>query len=718
MEKKPMNQFRKKLNQVKEAWGDALQTMRVKLKRKQSERKTKTPGRKLEHQSSVSRKHSIGTKILISMLATVFISVLAVGISSYFISNQVIKEKVTDASEQMIRQSGDKLDYVLEQHKDRVTQVLMAPNFSDTLTQLEMVEGTEDYDYFTLKSTIDDALTQITMIDSNVNLYLMHTDDNSLISATQNLSEEAYLDADWYEAAVNADGSTAWIGGLPQGISGEEKSPKIAFGQKLKIGATFYLLVVELDPSVFQDALEDVRFGDDGLAYLVDKNNDIVFSFNEEEISEPYYYQIEMDETVNMTEEEGQLIFQYDSEASDWYLVGSMSEAELTKDTNFIFYITIGIIILSLIISLFIASQIIKAISLPLANISGLMASAKKGDLTVRSDDIKRKDEIGELSGSFNEMLENISDMMLHTKESANKVLDAAIELTDISKAQSQSAKEVAHASEEIANGAAGLTDEAERGNTLASTIHEEVENVYDNNNEMEKQAKTVLTHSNEGLEKMDELVSQTKDSEKMTNALAKKVDTLKESTEQINQVMDMLTNIAQQTNLLSLNAAIEAARAGEAGKGFAVVADEIRKLSTQSKESIDKVDGITSGIVGEVNETLEQLEAAAPRFTEQVNQAADTQTILQGVGASMSEFTDKISHVTISIEQLRDSQDVLTSTIHQVSATAEESSAISQEVSATTEEQLKVSESLVTTSDELKQLSEELQEMMKKFQV
>ncbi|MGP4042020.1 methyl-accepting chemotaxis protein [Gracilibacillus sp. D59] len=696
---------------------DKIRNSTSKLKKKGGNKNSKASQQIIQN-TSVSKKDSVSTKILISILVTVLISVLIVGIASYFISNNIIKDKVTEASEQTIVQSGDKLDYLMKQYKDRVTEILMADNFSNTLAELDRFEDTNNFDYFNLKSTIDDALTQITMIDNNVSLYLLHTEKERLISSSETLSEESVFSSDWYKESLESEDSTAWIGGLAKGISGTQENPTVAFGQKLRINGTEYILVVELATVVFEEALQDVKFGEEGLVSIVDRNNEVVFSFDHEEMTQPYDYQIAVDSEENMIENNGQLIFQHDSEVTDWYLVGSVSESELTKDTTIIFYVTAGIVILSLVISIFIANGIVKTIARPIAHISTLMDSAKNGDLTVRSNDTSRKDEIGELAKGFNEMLENIAGMMHQTRESANKVLNAAIELTDISQMQSQSAKEVAAASEEIASGATGLTDEAEKGNTLAANIHDEVENVFANNSEMENHAVEVLERSHEGLEKMDELVTKTKDGEQMTNALVEKVDTLKESTEQINQVMEMLTNIAQQTNLLSLNAAIEAARAGEAGKGFAVVADEIRKLSTQSKDSIDKVEEITTGIVNEVNETLGVLEEATPRFKEQVTQAVDTQVILNGVGESMGTFTGKIQQVTQSIQQLRDSQEVLTSTIHQVSATAQQSSAISEEVSATTEEQLKVSESLVTTSDELKQLSEELQEMMKKFKV
>ncbi|ENH97906.1 hypothetical protein J416_03096 [Gracilibacillus halophilus YIM-C55.5] len=714
--KKVKQQSPKQKRSIKQLWSSLLHKMNMRRSRKSENEHSAS---QVWKHSNVNRKHSISTKMSISILATVFASVLIVGVSSYIISNNIIKSKVTGASEQTVIQTGDKLDFMIQRYRDRVTEILMADNFRDTLLELNTFENanTNNFDYFSQKQIIDDELAAISTINTNITLHLLNVDKERIISSTEGAPQAAFFDSDWYDSAVNTKG-TYWIGGKKSGVSDNNSNATVSFAQTLNINGSNFMLIMELAYPIFQDALADVRFGENGLARVVDTNNEVVFSFNEEEIGKPYQYEIAIDSEKNMVERKGQLVFQHNSQASDLYLVGSVPESELTKDTQIIFIVTVIIILLSLLFSLLFARRIVKTIARPISNISGLMQVAEDGDLRVRSDQANRKDEIGELSNSFNHMLENISEMMNQTRSSSTKVLDAAVELTDIAQSQSQSAKEVASASEEISSGATGLTDEAERGNTLASTIYQEVENVYNNNTEMQDFAKEVVNGSYDGLEKMNQLVTKTKDSETMTNALSTKVDTLKNSTEQINQVMEMLTDIAQQTNLLSLNAAIEAARAGESGKGFAVVADEIRKLSTQSKNSIDKVEEITNEIVNEVDDTLQVLEEATPRFSEQVQQAEDTQSILNNVGERMGAFDDKIAEVTESIKQLRNSQDTLTSTIQQVSATAEESSAISEEVSASTEEQLNVTDKLVSTSDELKELSEQLQEMMKRFQV
>lgn len=449
-----MSKFKKV--KVKDQWNN----LKLKIKKDRN-------GIKEVSHSSVPKKNSIGSVILYRILATVLISVLIVGISSYIISNNIIKEKVTDATEQTMVQAGDKIDFMMESYRDRVTEILMAPNFSNTLSQLDKFEDPNSFDYFSLRSTIDDALTQVTMVDGNVSLYLVHTEKERVISSTQTLDEETLKDSSWYQKALEADEAVAWIGGTENGITGTNDKPTVTFGQSLQIGGQNYILFVELDTVVFEEALQDVTVGEDGLVYLVDQNNEIVFSYDGDEITKEYPYPIQLDSDKHVSEKDGELIFQDSSGITDWYLVGSVSEADLTKDTRVIFYVTLAIIVLSLLMSIFIASRMVKKVATPLASISNLMAEAQNGDLRVKSIDTERNDEIGVLSRSFNDMLQNIAEMMDQTKLSTSKVLAAAISLHDISQTQSQSAKEVAAASEEIASGATGLTDEAEKGNTL-----------------------------------------------------------------------------------------------------------------------------------------------------------------------------------------------------------------------------------------------------------
>lgn len=698
------------LNKAKESGTKLIQ--KISFKNRKLHKKKQKLG-------SIQTKKSISTKILYNFIVTVLIFVSVVGISSYIISNQIIKSKVKDASEQTIIQAGDKLDFIFSNYKNRITELIMKKSFTNNLSSLHEMEGeTNDYQYFQLKKEVEDELTSAALVDNYLNIHVFDLEKSEVISSASISDSTKIMESDWYKKALDSGNGPIWIGGNQLGITGDSSYSTVSFGQKLAIGNNPYLIILELDNDLLKESLEDVRFGENGLAKIVDENNHIVFSFDDEEINKENAYPISTESNANVFESGKQLIFQVKPESTEWYLAGALSSSELTKDTRIIFFVTLITILVSIIVSLIIGRRIVNMVGVPLGKITGLMAVAQDGDLTVRSDLMNREDEIGLVAKSFNKMLENISEMMWKTRDSANKVLQAAIELSEISKIQSESAKEVAVASEEISSGAANLTHEAENGSGLAMKINVEVENVYSNNTEMENYAKEVLAGSNEGISKMNELVTQTKHGEQMTTALIRKTDTLKESTNQISEVMEILTNIAQQTNLLSLNAAIEAARAGEAGKGFAVVADEIRKLSAQSKESIDTVGSITLAIINEVNGTLQVLEEANPVFKEQVVKAQETDVILNKVGTHMNEFMSKIEHVSNSIRQLQESQDILSSTVQQVSATAEESSAISEEVSASTEEQLKVSDSLVTTSDELRRLSEELQDILNNFKV
>lgn len=660
---------------------------------------------------------SITTKILYSFIICVLLSVSIVGIASYLISNKIIESKVTSASEQTIIQAGDKLDFVFTRYNDLIRETVSS-DFLLTLRDFNYVEQSST-DYYVLLTKINEYLTQIENVHTNIDVHLINMDKQELFSTAKTTDKDIVFNSDWYKQAVaNPEESHYWIGGREKGVLGQSDSPTVSFGQLLNINKSYYFMVIDIDSTYFKEILKDVAFGENESVSIVDENNHVVFSFDDERLNTESGIPILVDSNKNVLNKDDQLIFQYKSDVTDWFLVGSVSKKELVKDTQIIFYVTMLIIIFAILFALFIGKRIANMVGEPLRVISGLMAVAKEGDLRVRSEMTNRQDEIGVLAVSFNEMLTKISEMMLHTQSTSNKVLQAATELTDISNTTSQIAKDVAIAIGEIAVGANNLTVEAENGNSFTSKINNEVNNVFENNHEMANYAKDVLEGSNNGIQKMAELVDKTRQGEEMITTIISKTDTLKDSTNQISEIMSILTNISRQTNLLSLNAAIEAARAGDAGKGFAVVADEIRKLSVQSKNAIDTVGEITSSVILEINDTLTLLEGADPIFKDQVSKVLETDAILNDVGTRMGAFNHKISLVSDSIQQLRESQEILYSMISQVSATAQESSAISEEVHASTEEQINVSNSLVHTSDQLRELSKNLQNSLNNFKI
>ncbi|CAK4845492.1 unnamed protein product [Aphanomyces euteiches] len=341
----------------------------------------------------------------------------------------------------------------------------------------------------------------------------------------------------------------------------------------------------------------------------------------------------------------------------------------------------------------------------------------EQGNLTVRTQH-KSKDEIGQLSTSFNQMMEQITRLVQQTNQSASDVLATAEELLNSSNLTANSAREIATATEEIANGASSLAMEAERGNGLTHEIGMQMKQVVEANANMGVSATEVQNASQQGTQYMAELTTKTTSTEVMTRSMVEKVDRLKDSTSSIRKILDVLNDQTKQTNILSLNAAIEAARAGAAGKGFMVVADEIRKLAEQSKYNIGIVGSITVTIQKEIDETVKVLSEAYPLFQEQIKSVKDAELIFAQVQARMGGFVEQLSGVTDSIQMLDESQNVLTEAMTNVSAVSEESSATSEEVASLSNEQLNVSQGLVKLSVKLEELSHSLQNSLSKFRV
>lgn len=666
---------------------------------------------------------SIGIKLFLIIFSAILICVLVVGLFSYSTSKSIIQNKVTDSSSVVIAQSVGKLDLMFDNYENLTMQMLVDKNLQDQLRL--MSRSTDVYEKFQAKKKLSDTLLAYLMGNDTIaggSIIPVREGETSTTFGTSSIDGETAQKSEWMKEIIAQDGRILWLPTKSKGYNEFSKKPTFAIGRVLKnltTGDSNYVLVIEVYLDQISKQLADVQLGDGSKVIIVDSNNKVMFDNNHENLEKDAVIKIpgaaEKGSFEATSAGEEVLTVHNKFKSVNWHLVGEIPVDELVKDAKKIrdmTYLMAGIaVVLAILIGLF----VIRMVAIPLIKLRNLMNEGERGNLYVRST-VKQKDEIGQLSQSFNQMMAQITSLVTHANQSAQDVLATAGELTGASKKTATSAKEIAVATEEIAEGATNLAVEAEKGSDLTNEISVQMAHVISSNEHMGIAAAEVEKASQQGTAYMNILIEKTGVTEEMTRSMVDKVDRLKESTRSIRKILDVLDNMTKQTNILSLNATIEAARAGTAGKGFMVVADEIRKLADQSRQSIDVVARITDVIQQEIDETVQVLSDAYPIFKEQIQSVKEANQIFLTVQNQMSGFVTKLDSVTDSIGNLNLSQRVLSEAMESVSAVAEEASATSQEVASLSNEQTNISEGLVELSDKLGAVSADLKESLSRF--
>ncbi|WP_247681510.1 methyl-accepting chemotaxis protein [Paenibacillus sp. Marseille-P2973] len=635
-----------------------------------------------------------------------------------------IQKNAESANLQTIVQTSQKLDIVLKKYEENLQQMFLDDEMQSAIMDASL-SNISDYDRFTVTNKMRTRLNGLTFNTKGILSVYMISPDNivdDVISGNTNLTFlESVRTQPWFDEVAKTS-KVMWMNVPEEKNSGSSVFRLVRSVQSVSSMKRF-VLIADINLEVLNEYLKELNLGKGSEIQMLTPDNVVVGSSIDGEEGKPTGIDMSKAEgptnSIFTKNSEGKSVLAvYNTqETSGWKLVGTVATAELVKDANGILlttYISAAVVAL---ITILIAMWMVRMIAHPLGNLRNLMEEGARGNLNVRME-TKAKDEIGQLTGSFNLMMEHITELVKQTNNSAKDVLDTASELTHASNKTALSAKEIAVATEEIANGATSLANEAERGNTLTENISRQMERVIHANKEMEDSAHQVEKSSQLGTEYLNGLLAKTNMTVEMINALTDKVDSLKASTNSVLKVLDVMQNITQQTNILSLNATIEAARAGAAGRGFMVVADEIRQLADQSRQSITMVGQITDNIQQEMNETVQALSDASPLFQEQISSVKETSQIFVSVQEQMGGFIRHLDTVTSSIDELNSSQNVLSEAMGNVSAVAQQSSATSEQVASLSSEQQTVGEQLVQLSNKLENVSNGLKESLSKFTV
>jgi len=689
------------------------------------------------------RSIPIGMRLFLIFFASVVVFVAVVGMFSYQRSKMIIQDKVGEFSTLATTQTSDKLKMTYDKYEKIMLRFAVEDSFRAAFKKYDELPPGNGPGI--AREEKDEALLDFTKLirgsiftDKYVHgVKLVLPDGRLLLSAGgKMLDAEAltkvkvagfFSQEPWFNQAVERAGDLVWLDSKPDGVSGDAE-PTFGMSRLVKDAATgkpAYVVLLEIKVNALEEQLQSLDLGDQGVKAIVNSNDIVIYSEQYELIGSPFHIPLpesngvrlsEGNETFKDAEGDSHLVsYVRTIEGNDWYILTAVPVSELVRDARQILNVTLIILMIAVIVAILIGLYIVVTVGRPLVGLRNLMNEGEKGNLAVRAN-IRRKDEIGEVGRSFNQMMDQITLLVQRTSHSAEEVLSTAAQLSSVSQNTAIAAKEISAATEQIASGASDLAGEAEKGNDISIEIKVRMAEVVRFNSKMSQSAADLMEVSVNGADNMVHLIGKTNSTEAMTRALVDKVGKLKESTGSIRKILDLLENITNRTNILSLNATIEAVRAGAAGKGFMVVAEEIRKLADQSRQSITVVGDITVLIQSEVEETVQVLMEAYPLFQDQLLSVRETDLIFNRVREQMGELITDLDEVTQSIGELDKVQLELSESMSSVSAVSEEASATSEEVASLTAQQHEASHGLVVLSDKLEQLSSALKESLGRF--
>jgi len=372
------------------------------------------------------------------------------------------------------------------------------------------------------------------------------------------------------------------------------------------------------------------------------------------------------------------------------------------------------IFLAAFIIVLFMVKRIVKSIDGAVSNLGNVAKGALQFEM--KPVLLERGDEVGDIARAIQSLIHSLREILTNITSSAkaldgfsNQFAESFANITD-------SVDSVNTAVEEIASGATSQADEtmsanqqvAEMGQALEETSAN-VENLHASSEKMEEYNETAGSN----LEELNAISEQTKQS---VIEVQKQTDLTNQSAKQIKEATELITDIAAQTNLLSLNASIEAARAGEHGKGFAVVADEIRALSEQSRQSAEKIVEIVDTLLVNSDTSVQTMSKVMDKISVQNDKLSETSQMFNLLHNEIGTVADAIVQIRKQAEALEDKKNKVTSIVDGLAAIAEENAASTEETSASMLEFNEILSVCNKATGELRKLSEELAENTKHF--
>ncbi|MFV9511303.1 methyl-accepting chemotaxis protein [Tepidibacillus sp. LV47] len=387
-----------------------------------------------------------------------------------------------------------------------------------------------------------------------------------------------------------------------------------------------------------------------------------------------------------------------------------------TKTEKSMLWISLIAIIVGAAIGIFIGERISK----PILQVVDTMDQLAKGDFTKRIPFTKKtsKDELGQLALSTNQMVEQLSTILKKVEETSVQLAASSEELYASSEQTSKATEQITNSIQEITSGTEDIVIQTQQTDRTVTEISNSMEQIGLYTKTTANAAIEASKTAENGNQVMEKAIQQMEFIHTKVGDFAEVVHRLDNKSNQIGQIVQMITEIAEQTNLLALNAAIEAARAGEHGKGFAIVADEVRKLAEQSGNAAQNVNELILDIQNEITEVVHEMKQQENSVSEGMIMIEQAKTSFFDIQRAVDQVSNQMQEVSASVQQVTSGINGMVGLIKGINETIEGAAKNMETIAASTEEQTASMEEIAASSEELAKMAEELKSVISIFKL
>jgi len=679
----------------------------------------------------------IRTVIVGSFLVPV-VFIIVLGVTSYKKASKTIISNYQDSAVNTISAQSMYLQLLCDTVSSKAAELVMEQTMS---SYYKLYYADTDSEAMQMVKTIKDNLRIMANNADYISGYYVAANEG-----TQMSSEDTPLPDDTY-TAMNENGPDGAILSENQKVNmwlGYHTYIDSVYSDlQTKYGLTYYqrfmsakaVLILDVDMETIDNALGSIDFGENSYKAIVTRDGreiivkDVVKEGERsyEVVNDNIFFGKSFYDSSLESEEAGykevkidgdKYLYVYAPVGKTGIMICSLIPySNMIAEVAAIRSITVGVVMLAIAVAMIVGSLIAINISKTLKVTVDALDKVAEGDLTVTFE-TKRKDEFKMLCDGLNHTLSGIRELMTNVSGFGSEVNQLSYGVAETSDTINNSMQDISAAIEEVSKGVVMQAEETETCNTKMTDFSEQIGSVCDEAENMGGVADKAIDAVNKGKVIIEDLSEQSEITVRLTKQLGVDILNVNEQSDEIESIINVINDIADQTSLLSLNASIEAARAGENGRGFAVVADEIRKLAEQSAQAGNQIKDIVANIKTTTQQTTDSAQKAESYIYKQADSLEATIVVFGLINNCVDELVKGINHMAVGMRGIGEEKEDVEDAITNISAVAEEAAAATEEVTATLNEQVTNISYLTDKAEELATRVHALEEAMSQFKI